>query len=313
MGGKQSLFFSLLLIAFLFWLGLSQFGLGFSGNDSQEHISMAVNPEYSPGYAPLFRLVSPLFVVQGNMFAFLGFFLLIVVPCWLLFRITKEPWCVVFWFACSSVFYFLLASLYGQLLVFIAILGLLAFKDNRIRASIVFVFSLAHTWAFVLLPLVWLVIVLNELWGLKIRTGLTRLISSLPKMALGIGGCSPFWGRTIPSVLNDPVGGSGYVPSMISLNKLLAFGIKVAPLPFVFVAFKEFFRRGRFDLMFFWVLGFFGAWFFGDRVWYLSGLVTIIGFSWAWKTLEHRRFWLVLVLFYLVFLFQQFVWGRLFC
>ena len=295
MDRNESKAFFLIALAFCIFFTFSMIGFGPSGNDDAEHLEMAKDASYTGTYAPLFRTISPLFAVQPAAWNFFILFLLCVVPPLLIFKITQEPLSVIFYYAISSFFYSFFIGLYAQLLVFIFILAILASKNNYVRVGLALIGSLSHTQAPYLMALTLFLVFLNDY--------------AKEKMVLAIGGCSPFWGKKVPDAINGVsyVSPSGYVGNNLTVNNFLAFGVKICPLPFLFVAVRELGRKKRFDLLALLIVGIFGAFLYGPRVWLLAALIMIIGFSFAWKRLEHKRLWGAAVLGFAIFNFEQFV------
>lgn len=286
---------------FCLFLALSYLGIAPGGNDDAEHIKMAQDPTYTSTYAPLFRLISPFFVVQPGHWNFFILFLLCVLPPLLIFRITGEPLSVFFYYATTSFFYSFYIGLYTQLLCFIFVLGILATKNNYARLGLALLGAISHTQGPYLMAFTLFVVFLND--------------RANDKAALAIGGCSPFWGKQVPVAVNQVVysSPSGYSGNALTTNNFLSLFSKVTPAPFLFIAAREFWRRKRLDLAALLLAGLLGAAYYGARVWLLAALIMVIGFSWAWPKLKHKEFWAPFVLFYFLFQFGQFISGAILC
>jgi len=56
------------------------------------------------------------------------------------------------------------------------------------------------------------------------------------------------------------------------------------------------------------VIAFVVAFFYNPRALLLVAPFMVVGFSKAFKTLKHKRFWYLLIAFYGLFFFQQYIW-----
>jgi hypothetical protein len=223
---SQKLFWLLLAIVFLFWLGLALNGFGVVGNDAGEHLMMAKDGSYSSAYAPLFRWFSAPFATQETMWSCFSIFVLIIPACVLLFLITKEKLVPLFYFCLSSFFYLFMAGLFTQLLVFVFVLALFYFKNQYLRLGIILVGILVHTQAYVLLPIAWLFILLEENKELLISY-YKKAVKS--KWVLGsLVGCSPFWGRIAPDSVKQVVYQAPYyIGHSLSVMTFLVFLLRL--------------------------------------------------------------------------------------
>ena len=282
-----------------------------SGNNAyaphfESHLNMALDNSVDPGYAPLLRIISGPFAVSESYYFFFVLFILALVLPLLVTKISGNWLGAVFYFSISFWFWFGLDGHLAQALAFVFVLLLFSVKNNWLRLGIVLIGSLAHSTAGILMLASFLFVLLNENkdWFHKFKGFLV---------------CSPFFGKfvdsqvatSIKSTGSNLIIDNGYVLHDITFSSLFLTFIKITPIPFLIVSIKHFFEASDFDFLCLMFFSFFcGLFFGGPRVFYLAGLLMIIGFAKAWHKLKHKRFWTLLVILWGLFLFEQWVVPR---
>ena len=218
--------------------------------------------------------------------------LLVIITPLLLVGITKKWYASLFYFSISNYFYSTIAGHYAEALLLVFFLGLLYFKDNRIRLLLLIIGSFSHSQAFMLLSGTYVLLLINQ-----------RIINKL----FPIGICSPFWAENKPKILSSYLSNVGYESSSLTINDLLGIIIKKTPFPFLYIAIKGFLERKEYHLIVLGIISVIGGYFYNDRIFDLLALLMIIGFTESYEKLSNKRIWNFLIIMHLIINILSFV------
>jgi hypothetical protein len=287
------------LLAFLFFFVLFQNGLFVDSNDNAEHKEMGKVPGYNLDYAPLLRSFSGWFAWSSQYWFALILFLFAVITPLLLFQITRNWLAVPFYFFITNYFYAIVgAGLYAQGLVIIFLLALFCTKNNYVRLVLVFVGSLSHSTAPLLL-VIGLILILFEENYKEWYCGL------YDKVLLG---CSPIFGMNTPQVLKTSLASVPGKAWSLSLGGLIGFFVKTCPLPFLFAAIIEWVKEKRISFLLLCGIAFVLSFFWNSRILLLIAPFMVIGFTNYFETLKHKKLWSIIIIIFGLFNFQQYLW-----
>lgn len=307
---NKAIIFCLIMLLFFSFASLN----GFYGHssDNEAHKQMALDDTINPTYPPLLRTISSFFVSNEQSWVFFIMFLFAFLTPLLLVKITGSWWSALFYFSITSQFYWVIQGGFAQGLLLMFVLGLFAFKDNKIRIPIYLIGLISHSFAPILLTSILILILLNENWEMIKQhfNGFRNVV---------FGGCSALLGQNAvddnsffhktlntSTLTGTPVTYWGQAITPWSLLTLLG---KICPIFFAVPAFLKLWALKRTDLLILVVFGLIASIQYGTRTWYLLFIPLIIGFTLYWKDLESKRIkkaWLGLTMFYLTF--QLFMW-----
>ena len=281
-----------LAICFIFlflFLGIYLTGFDSDGNDVEQHKRMSLDKNYNTYYPIMFRSIGAWVVFDDTLFQILVLIILCIITPMTLFYGTKEPLAPFFYFAISSYFYFMYSGLCAQALAGIFVLAIISFKNPLAKIGLFLIGLFSHNSAFELLVMVLII----------------SLIYEYREKIAGLLMCSPFWGKT-PEILQKPVYNNNlYAP--VSINNLLSFFAKIAPLPFLIIQFKKNIQNKRFDVLIIMILLIGVSFVTNHRVLYTAGLVNVFGFCLIFKELKNKKLWLSVALIWGIWLFQSWV------
>lgn len=295
---KRALLLCLVLFLFfsVFW---QWFG---NGGDFGAYIEKIRGKSLDYTFPPLYAWISAPFIFRSNIFILFSLFMFGVVTPLVLVAITKNWISAWFYFATTDYFYYITAGLYNQGLVSILFLGLLATKNNYLRAILFLLGLLSHSTGLWLLGGLWVLLLLKE----------TNLKGFLPF-------CSPFWGEHTPEILKIEVAAASasYPPGRLTLNSVLAFFVKRCPLPFLYWGLKGIWHEKNWHYLVFIGLAVIIAIIHDQRALYLIPLLIIPGLTWYYAScsINKKRLIFGLSVVWFVFLLSQWflLSTRLFC
>jgi len=258
------------------------------------------NIESCSTYPPLFMFIAKMFSVREIFFKQLILFLFAFVMPLVLYKITKEPITVWFYFSTINFFYAIITSgFFSQGLSMILIFSMFFLKGWK-RMAILPLTIIAHSTSFLIAIVVYLLIALEEYYNKTYPN--KKIFGELKKFFV----CSPFWGivpKEFNSVINQTVLDDGFT----SINIVLSVLFKRIPIFFFIPAIYKFYKEKMFALfllsIFFIVVGFF----IHARSFYFAGLPMVIGLTYFYKDCCKTKKKIILLgsIVYFVFFVQQ--------
>lgn len=187
-------------------------------------------------YFPLLHFFGSIFSFSEIAFSRYLLFLIAFATPMLLYFVTRNWVSTWFYFATTQYFYLIEGgAAYPQALAGIMLLALFFFKNNWIRLAILVLSLLAHSQAFGLIGISWVVLLFFENFK-------TRVLPA----------CSAFFGKTEA----DPVGNKVQVELVsvtgqfheygVQLKDIANFFIRIFPVPFLLASFWQLWREKNF-------------------------------------------------------------------
>lgn len=225
-----------------------------------------------------------------------------------LFKITREPIAIWFYFSASSFFWGLItASYFAQTLGFIIVLGMYFVKWPA-RVILLALCILTHSTMF-FVGLAFLLLLSIQDYLLSNKKWVEWLMAA----------CSPFWGQ-VPKQMEETVIETKMVSAhsldgAVTINTLLSVIAKRTPLPFLWFSVKELVKRREIALLGLLLFMFIAGFTYHDRAFHFAALPMVCGLSWYYsKTSRKMKLGLLLLSgAYFVFNLQQLVSLAIYC
>lgn len=262
-------------------------------------------PEYSPesclSYYPMLHILGSIFSYSSQAFSHFLFLIIIFITPLILFFQTKKWITVWFYFAATQYVYLIQAGgAYPQALAGIFLILFLWQKNNYIRFFILVAALLAHSNAFTLLLIVWLV----ELFFQNFNS----FKNIFPA-------CSAIFGRQA----EDPIGQqilvttltkNGFAPINIIVKDIANFFIRTFPLPFLLAAFWQLKKEKNWSLIVLTVFAFYYGFAVGQaRIFLIVPLILLPSLTRFYYKLDKKwKKWFI-VLTIITFLINFGTWG----
>jgi len=286
-------------VFFLFFLAIHlNFPLQ-KNQDYSTHFSIAsggvpsdMTAERVAEYPPLFDWLASFFIFRNEVWVFFYLFLFAFLTPLTIFFITKSVYSVWFYFSISSYFYFTIQGLFPQGLIILFVLLMFASKNLYLRLLLVLLGILTHSTGIFLMPLVLILIYLKEYY---VIWKVNKLFGCVPMVPIGV----------VESV--------GSRVAVFTYNDLIAFLLKVSPIPFCWFGLKWLWKNKEFGWLVLFAISFLGALFYSNRIIYFTGVICVIGFSQYFEESNNKKWWLVLSLIWFVIEFWSWVQNALFC
>lgn len=187
-------------------------------------------------YFPLLHFFGSVFAFSKQAFARFLMFLLVFITPLILYYITRK-WIVTWFFFATTQYVYILegGGAYPQALAGILLLLLLSTKNNYFRAGILLVSILAHSQAFFLVGVSWLILLFFENFKGK---------SFFPA-------CSALWGVQDVDPIGEKVqlqlvGLKGIAQVGVQIKNVGNFFLRTFPFPFLLASFWQLFKEKQF-------------------------------------------------------------------
>ena len=258
-------------------------------------------------YPPALIQIGKVFFNQEVFFKqFLLIIFTLITPL-ALYKITKEPITVWFYFSTSGYIWGLITgSFFAQALSITLILSMYFLKDwQRIFTLLFLIF--VHSTSF-LFGLVFFLLLLIEENFFK-----NKNFNGLSKFSLA---CSPFWGKLgPPGILTNKIANESNLTGFVTINTILSILFKRTPLPFLYFSVKKLLQEKSIALLGFMFISFAAGFVLHERGFWFASLPMIIGLSWYYRDTSKKMkiAILILSLIYFIFFLQQTLSQGLLC
>jgi hypothetical protein len=249
-------------------------------------------------YAPLFNILATPFAFSNYSFFYLIIFMLAFATPMALFYITRNWVSVLLYFCTTNYLYFMLGQP-SQALAILMMLLLFVFRNNYIRALIVLLASLAHSYGFLVCLVAFIAILIfeREEWGMVFP------------------GCTAFFHSTRPdTVLDVPI--TGKESSGMTIGNIATLFTRICGLPFMLTGLQGNVMQGNWAMIVVAVFSLISSFFVSARTLYIIPLMLIPGMAIYYSAIKIRKWRLAFIALALAWgIFEFWFWAdqRMWC